>query len=581
VDREPLTCVVVDTAAVSRTGSQILLEALADEGVRHVFGNPGTTELPLVDALADRDEPLYVLALQEATAVGMADGYARLTRRPSFVNLHTLAGLANGLGNLTNAAAAGTPIVVTAGQQDRRHLIAEPLLSGDLVGLARPLVKWSHEVRTLGELGTAVRRAFRLAAATPAGPVFLAIPMDVLEETGEALLPPRSRVDDTPTGGSLAELADMLAAAEWPGLVVGNELAWSDGLDAAISLAEALGAPVHGQPLNSLLVFPSTHPLWRGPLPLDAAGINTALAAYDRVLVLGADAFLVYPYTPSQPVPDGVELLQIHPDPAQLGRTHAVRLGVVGDPARCAAELAGLLRDRVPAERRQRVLAESDAWRGEVVARLAARVMEGRESRPLGPAAAVQAVVSGLPPDAVLVDEAITASLFVRALYQASTPTSYLWSGAGALGWGVPAALGAKLAAPERPVVCVVGDGSLMYAPQALWTAARYGLDMLTVVLDNREYRILKHGLDRLEGASARSCRYVGMDLGEPGIDLVALAGSLGVAGRSVEDADELEQAVREALASGEPRLLHVPVAGHRPGEESLFSAGRDAQADG
>lgn len=547
-----------------RSGSDVLLEALADEGVRHVFGNPGTTELPLVDALVGRDEPQYVLALQEATAVGMADAYGRLTRRPSFVNLHTVAGLANGLGNLANAVAAGTPLVVTAGQQDRRHLLAEPLLSGDLVGLASSLVKWSYEVRTLGELGIAIRRAFRLAAAPPTGPVFLGLPMDVLEEVGEAPLPPRSQIDDAPTGGSLAEVAERLASAKRPGLVVGDELARSDGLDAAVDLAQTLGAPVHGQPLSSLLVFPSAHPLWRGPLPRDAAGINATLGAYDRVLVLGADAFLVYPYTPAQPVPEGVELLQIHPDPAQLGRTHAVRVGVLGDPARCAAELALLLDGRIPDERRRRVLAESEAWRGEVVARLAAQVLAGRDEQPLGPAAAVQAVVSRLPDDAILVDEAITASPFVRAFHRGTDSMSYLWSGAGALGWGVPAALGAKLAAPERPVVCIVGDGSFMYAPQALWTAARYRLNALIVVLDNREYRILKHGLDLMEGAAARSGRYVGMDLGDPGLDFVALAGSTGVAGRLVEDAEELEQAVDEALGSEAPQLLHVPVSGHK-----------------
>ena len=549
--------------AAPRSGAAVLLDALADEGVRHVFGNPGTTELPLVDALADRDEPQYVLALQEATATAMADAYARLTRRPSFVNLHTVAGLANGLGNLTNAVAAGTPMVVTAGQQDRRHLIAEPLLSGDLVGLARPLVKWSHEVRTLGELGVAIRRAFRLASAPPTGPVFLGIPMDVLAEVGEPPLPARSHVDDAPMGGSLAELADLLAGAERPGIVVGNELARADGLDAAVNLADALGAPVHGQPLGSLRLFPSSHPLWRGPLPMDAAGIHATLDAYDRVLVLGADAFLVYPYTPAAPVPAGVELLQLHPDPAQLGRTHALRLGVLGDPARGAAELARLLAGRVPAERRERVLAESGAWRGEVTGRLAALIEAGRATTPLGPAAAVHAVVSRLPDDAILVDEAIMASPATRALHQGGDATSYLWSGAGALGWGVPAALGAKLAAPERPVVCIVGDGSFMYSPQALWSASRYRLNVLTVVLDNREYRILKRGVDLMHGASASAERYVGMDLGDPAIDFVALAGSMGMAARSIDDVAELEQAVDDALGSRAAQLLHVPVSGH------------------
>jgi benzoylformate decarboxylase len=547
------------------TGAEILLDALADEGVRHVFGNPGTTELPFVDALAGRDEPRYVLALQEATAVGMADGYARLTGRPSFVNLHTVAGLANGLGNLTNAAAARTPLVVTAGQADRRHLIAEPLLSGDLVGLARPLVKWSHEVRTPGELGVAVRRAFRLAVAPPSGPVFLSLPMDVLEEAAESLLPPRSHLDDAPTGGSLAELADLLAGAERPAIVAGNELARAHGLDAAVALAEALGAPVHGQPLPTSTVFPSEHPLWCGPLPFDAAGIAAALGGYDRVLALGADAFLVYPYTPGRPLPDGVELLQIHPDPAQLGRTLPVRAGAVGDPARCAAELARLLAGRVPEERRRRALDEGEARRAEADGKLAAHVAEARLARPLGPAGAVHAVLSQLPADAVLVDEAVTASVFTRALHRGADPESYHWSGAGALGWGVPAALGAKLAAPKRPVVCVVGDGSFMYAPQALWTAARYGLDVLVVVLDNREYRILKRALDMMEGRSARSGGYVGLDLGDPGLDFVALAGAQGVAASRIEDADELEEAVAGALATPGPRLLHVPVAGHRP----------------
>lgn len=561
-----------------RSGSEVLLEALSDEGVRYVFGNPGTTELPLVDALAGRDDLEYVLALQEATAVGMADGYARVTRRPAFVNLHTVGGLANGLANLANAARTGTPLVVTAGQQDRRHLIAEPLLSGDLTGLAGSLVKWSHEVRSLDELGVAVRRAFRLAAATPRGPVFVSIPMDVLTEVGEPVLPPRSRVDDVPLGGSLAELADLLAGATRPALVAGNELAWSDGLEAAVELAESLGAPVHGQTLGSFLVFPSSHPLWRGPLPLDAAGVNAALAAYDRVLVLGADAFLVYPYTPSQPVPEGVELLQIHPDPARLGRTYPVRLAVVGDPARCAAELVRLLAGRVPAERRERALAEGDAWRGEMVARLAEQVIGARASKPLGPAGAVHAVVSRLPENAILVDEAVTASLFTRAFHQGGDPVSYLWSGAGALGWGVPAALGARLAAPERPVVCIVGDGSLMYSPQALWTAARHGLSVLTVVLDNREYRILKRALGLMDGISVRSGRYVGLDLADPELDFVALAGSMGVTAHSVEDAEELEQAVDEALASGEPRLLHVPVSGHDSGQPVLLSGGSSRQ---
>jgi benzoylformate decarboxylase len=557
----------------ARSGAELLVEILRDEGVRHVFGNPGTTELPLVDALADHPELEYVLALQEASAVGMADGYARATGRPAFVNLHTVAGLANGLGNVTNAAAVGTPLVVTAGQQDRRHLIAEPLLSGDLVGLARPLVKWSHEVRTLGELGVAVRRAFRLAAATPSGPVFLALPMDVLTEVGDVAAPARSAVDEWPVAASLYELAQRLAAAERPAIVVGNELARLDGADDAVALADALAAPVYGAPLYAWNVFPPAHPLWRGPLPNSAAAIAEELAAYDRVLLLGARAFLVYPYTPGGAVPAGAELLQVHPDAAELGRTYPVALGVVGDPAAAARALAEL----VP--RRPRSV-EADAG---VAQRLAEQVEAARATTPIGAAAAVAAVYSRLPANAVVVDESVTASPFTRGLHPGGDALSFIWCGAGALGWGLPAAVGVKLARPERAVVAVCGDGSALYAPQALWSAARYGVPVVTVILDNREYRILKHALDRMEGVSARTGRYVGMDLVEPAVDVVALARSFGVSACSVEGADELADAVGEALAAEEPRLVHVPIAGHaaRTGEHGRRDAQKRAASPG
>src|SRR3954471_23021342 len=188
-------------------GREALLEVLRTEGVRHVFGNPGTTELPLVDALAAVDDIQYVLALQEATAVGMADGYAQATGRPAFLNLHTSAGLGNAIGNLTNARANGTPLVVTAGNADRRHLFVDPLLSGDLVGLARGVSKWGHEVRHSGELGTVLRRAFNDAANPPAGPVFVAIPQDVLDEEGEAPVPAKSAVARMGVAGKVDELA--------------------------------------------------------------------------------------------------------------------------------------------------------------------------------------------------------------------------------------------------------------------------------------------------------------------------------------------------------------------------------------
>ena len=256
----------------------VLLEVLRTEGVRHVFGNPGSTELPLIDALADADDLRYVLALQEATVVGMADGYAQATGRPAFVNLHTSAGLGNAIGNLTNARSNRTPLVVTAGQQDYRHIVTDPLLSGPLVELASGTVKWGHEVRTSGELGTVLRRAFHDADHPPAGPVFVSLPMDQLDQdAGPAPSPSTVRMDTT--AGGLEELADLLTTPSVGrvALVVGDAVAAAGAVSAAVALAEALGAPVHGAPLHGRGVFPPAHPLWKGMLPPTATAVSAAL----------------------------------------------------------------------------------------------------------------------------------------------------------------------------------------------------------------------------------------------------------------------------------------------------------------
>src|SRR5438093_2380636 len=314
-------------------GRSVLLEVLRSEGVTHCFGNPGTTELPFVDALAEEAALHYVLALQENVAVAMADGYAQASGRPSFVNLHTVAGLGGGLGNLTNAMANRTPMVVTAGQQDRRHLLAEPILAGNLTGLAAAATKWQHEVRHLGELAPVLRRAFLSAATPPAGPVFVSIPMDVLDETGDVDVPARSHLERAMVAGGLEELAGLLAEAapDDLALVVGDEVAAGGALPQVTALAEALGARVYGAPLHSNLDFPTDHPLWSGMLNFTAEAVSGILGRYSRVFVIGAKAFLLYHWTPVPPLPPGVELLHLSADAGEVGRDISTGFGTVGD----------------------------------------------------------------------------------------------------------------------------------------------------------------------------------------------------------------------------------------------------------
>ena len=554
-------------------GRNVLLEVLRTEGVVHCFGNPGTTELPFVDALADHPELRYVLALQENVAVAMADGYAQASGRPSFVNLHTVAGLGGGLGNLTNALANRTPMVVTAGQQDRRHLLAEPILSGDLTGLAAPATKWQHEVRHLGELAPALRRAFLAAATPPTGPVFVSIPMDVLDEAGEVDVPPRSQVDQRTVAGGLDELAALLAEAAPDGvaLVVGDEVAAGGALREVVALAETLGARVYGAPLHSNLDFPTDHPLWTGMLNFTAASVAGTLSRYRRIFVIGAKAFLVYPYTAASPLPAGSELLHLAADPALVGRDLPTRFGAVGDIAATLAVLLPLVAVRVdPAAVGDALERAGEQFDG-TVARLAANAAERAETdfsgdtpEPPGtmhPMAATAAMLGALPAGGAVVDEAITTGFHVRLLYRTSEPNSYFFCRGGGLGWGVPAALGVKLARPDQPVLCIVGDGSIMYSVQALWTAAHHDIPVVIGVVNNRQYGILKMNLVESGSPAARAGRFVGMDLDSPPIDYVALARSLGVDAYLVEKPAEVAEATRDAFIARRPTLLELPIS--------------------
>ena len=561
----------------------MLVDVLRSEGVAHVFGNPGTTELPLIDALADDAAPAgaarrqgaepihYVLALQEATAVAMADGYAHVTGRPAFLNLHTSAGLGNAIGNLTNAQANRSPLVVTAGQQDYRHIATDPLLAGDLVGLARSVSKWTHEVRTAHELGRMLRRAFHDAAAPPAGPVFVSLPMDIVDSEGEAgeMAPPAPSTLDgrtVPAADALHDLAGVLAGAAPSGLAIiaGDEVGASrGGVDALVRVAEALGAFVYGAPLASAVAFPTTHPLWQGNLPAAAAGIRGTLEPFDVAFAIGGSPFLVYPYTPGPALPPSVELVHLSAAASDVGRVYATRLGMVGDPGATLAALLPVVRAVVDAATAGAALEDARRASGERAASYeqAARDRYDSGGGPVQPIAAAHALLANLPPGTSVVDESITMTGHVRGFVRAEQHGDYLFCKGGGLGWGMPAALGVSLGRGREPVLCIVGDGSAMYSPQALWTAARESLPVVFAVVNNRQYLILKHALRQREGAAAANDHYIGMDVVDPAIDYVSLARSMGVDAHVVTRAGDIGDAVKAALALGRPSLIEIPVA--------------------
>jgi benzoylformate decarboxylase len=313
-------------------------------------------------------------------------------------------------------------------------------------------------------------------------------------------------------------------------------------------LAEALGCAVYASSLHASFVFPPGHPRFAGPLPATAAQMADILGRYRRVLAIGSHPFMAYPYTPGPAVPEHVELLHLSPDPAKLGRIHPARLALVGDPrATVAALLPRIPPTNTPAPVDQPDLEDT------------ARSRYGPS--PMDPMAAAHALLRAVDPDTPVVDEAITTGTYVRGFHRATKPGRYFFARGGGLGWGMPAAVGVSLAYDRRPVLCVVGDGSAMYSPQALWTAANQRTPVVFAVVVNREYRILKRALDTRKDEAAQRGNYVGMQLDGPEVDYVALARSMGVPGLRIDATGDIADAVAHALSEDGPSLLEIPIS--------------------
>jgi benzoylformate decarboxylase len=542
----------------------VLMEILRAAGVRHLFGNPGTTELTFLDALPESGLE-YVVGLQEATVVAAADGYAQASGRVGVANVHVAPGLANGISILHNASRAKSPLLLTAGQQDTRFLMHQPILAADLVRMAEPFTKWAYEIRRAEEAPAALRRALKVALTPPTGPVFLSLPMDlmaaVVEDAGQG--PPEVAARALPELDAVGRAAALLAAAKAPLVIAGDGVARAGAVAELRALAEALGARVHGEPVYRRTNFPGDHPLWRGGLFPTPAGVRKALDEADLVLIVGASVFTWFLHTEGEPFRRGLPVIQVDDDAWEIGRSHPVTLGIVADPRAAVLALTAAL-DALQSEAQRRAAAARVQALGRAREALLARVRAAADAEaervPIGQAHLMRTLATLLPPDAVVVDESATSLPFVLRYLPFARPGSFFGGKTGTLGWGMGAALGVQLAAPERKVVATIGDGSLMYAPQALWTAARYRLPVTYVVPNNTSYAILKSGMLSLNLESAKRGIYPGMDLVDPEIDHGGLARALGVRAERVEKPGDLRDVLAACLAHRGPSLLDVAI---------------------
>ncbi len=545
------------------SGKRAFLDLLKQEGVEYLFGNPGTTELPLMDAFATENEIRYILGLQEAAVMAMADGYAQASGKLAVVNLHVTPGLGNAMGMLYDAQKAGSPILVTAGQHEQSFTATEPILWADLPTIARPLVKWSTEVTRLVDLPRLLHRAAKTALAPPTGPVFLSLPGDILRGDADLDLMAPTRIAPRTRGDKSAveAAAALLANAKRPVIMAGDAVAQSHAHAELVELAELLGAPVYTEFVPNTASYPTSHPLFRGSVVRLAPDTRKVLEQYDVLFSVGADLFTLSLPSDVDPMPPGIDLIHLDVDPWEIGKNYPPKVAILGDPKGTLPDLIAAVREKMSAGARggahDRLKTATDAIAAERAA-LIARAKGLASASPVHPLALLHAIGEMLPKDAVVVEEALSSSPGIRQLIRSDDPQSYFGLRGGGIGWGLPATIGVKLALPNRPVVGLIGDGSSMYTVQGLWTAARYKIGAIFVILNNTSYRILKQRLHNMRGLAEQADSYVGMELIDPKIDFVSLARSLGVAADRARTVHEATDLLGKALKDGGPMLIDV-----------------------
>jgi len=565
-----LSCRTAGSPKAQR-GIEAFLELLAAAGVRCIFGNPGTTELPLNDALVNDRRFQYILGLQEVPLMAMADGFAMASRSLGVVNLHICCGLGNGMGMLYNAFREGTPLLVTAGQQDRRLKFEEPILWGRMIDAVRPWTKWAVEVDRVEDLPSATRRAIPLALTPPTGPVFMSLPVDVQTALADDLDLTPARLPDChirPPLEALSRATDVLLSAKNAAILVGSRVQEADAVDELIRLAERLGIPVISESgtTHGRLAFPCDRPLYAQGLPLWSPEIRKRLVDYDVLFVVGMDLLRQYVYyEPARAIPEHIRLVHLDEDPYQLGKNYPLEVGLIGDVKTGLSELEAVLAQRMNAQQKKAAAARIEQHAVDHAASAETARNEcatDRNLRPISPATFMDAVARTLPSDVAVVEEAVTTTnTMLERLGALKNTSGYFGHRGWALGWGLGVSIGVKLAWPNRPVLAILGEGSAMYGIQGLWSAAHHRIPVTFLIANNAQYQILKVGAVGLQLPQALGGKFVGMDIVEPEIDMVALARSLGVDAVRITEPDELTAALKASLASNQPRLIDVPIS--------------------
>lgn len=532
-------------------GRSAFLQLLIDEGVTHLFGNPGTTELPIMEVISKFPQLRYVLGLQESVVLAMADGYSRATGKLSAVNLHCTPGLGHAMGALYTAKFSGSPVIVTAGQYEIGHGLTEPLLYEPLVPIAAPLVKWAVEVERIEDLPRIVHRAAKIALTPPTGPVFISLPGSILDDEAEIDLGVPSRIERSmrPADGVIAGLAARILQAQRPVILAGKELADHHAFAEAARFAELIGAAVYLGTVQFNARFPSDHALNLGDIGRNQERVRAALSEYDLLICLGGDLLRMSPYSPTEPLPDTLPVLHISENDWELGKNYPTETAIcanVRETLRAllpAIEGAQSSADKAAAAERCAAVGKKN-WSVKRAQQMAA--LEAKKDQvPIWTEYLMARISETIPANAIVVEEAISSSGGLAKVLHTNDANSFYGLSSGGLGFGLPGAVGISLAHPGRPVVAVIGDGSAMYSIQGLWTAAHLKLGITYIIVNNRSYRIIKDRLVALRKTDA----FVAMDLKDPEIDYVKLAESLGLRTARVIEPGDIDATIKRMMA--------------------------------
>jgi benzoylformate decarboxylase len=553
--------------AQEKIASQAYLEVAAAHDVEYVFGLPGTSGQEFIGTIADQEKIRFILALHETCVVSMADGHARVTGRPQLAQVSTLPGSCNAVGALYDAYRDRSPVIVTSTNVDTRIAGRDSHTEGkDLVEMTKQFTKWSAEVHRADRIPEFLNRAFKVAATPPTGPVYLALPSNLLGEpiSVENPIAERSRVSAR-IGADLEavqEAAKLIAAAKRPVIVAGSAIAKSGATEELIKFAEIVGAPVVMEPRYSFLSFPTDHPQSFQIAERQPSFNLPVWGEPDLLLAIGCRLIREYRYLPEPVIKPETRSIHIEEDPWEIGKVFPVDVGMIADPRSALRALLDIY-PRVNADtngRNERLELIKKAQQ-QIKAEREAKTRQGWEATPINTARLVQTMDRLIEKNALIVNESPTSKDILMANFHFSTGRSYFSNSSGGyLGWGLGAAIGAKLASPARRVGACLGDGCAMFGLQGLWTLAKYRVPLTVIVFNNRAYMAVKNQFRGSE-ERVRIAAEMGAEITGPDLNFARLAETFGIYGQRVEQPNAIEPALKRALEQNGPALIDVVIA--------------------